>query len=106
MRAAAQSEKIPMPSLLRLVLVAIVAAVAMPAAVQAVSLSPVSAPGVESLRSTTNGAVRRSKPAKHRRKYARRCGDDICSIVNGWRAFPLRGAYGYFDTGRVPCYSC
>jgi hypothetical protein len=96
-----------MPSLLRLILVAIVAAIAMPAAVQALSPPPVSAPGVESLRYTTNGAVRRSKAAKHRRKYAvRRCGDDICSIVNGWRAFPLRGAYGYFDTGRVPCYSC
>ena len=96
-----------MPSLLRLALVGVVAAVAMPAAVQALNLPPVSAVGVESLRYTTNGAVRRSKAAKHRRKYAvRRCEDDICSIVNGWRAFPLRGAYGYFNTGRVPCYSC
>ena len=94
-----------MPSLLRLILVVIVAAVAMPAAVQALNLPP--APGVEPVRYTANGAVRRSKPAKHRRTYAvRRCGDDICSIVNGWRAFPLRGAYGYFNTGRVPCYSC
>jgi hypothetical protein len=106
MRAATQSEKIVMRSLLRLILVAIVAAIAMPTAVQALTLPPASAPGVESLRYTANGAVRRSKSAKHRRKYARRCGDDICSIVNGWRAFPLRGAYGYFDTGRVPCYSC
>jgi hypothetical protein len=105
MRAATQSEKIAMPSPLRLILVAIVAAVAMPAAVQALNLPP--APGAEPLRYTANGAVRRSKAAKHRRKYAvRRCGDDICSIVNGWRAFPLRGAYGYFDTGRVRCYSC
>ena len=96
-----------MPNLLRHALVALVATIAMPVAVQALNLPPASAPGVEPLRYTANGAVRRSKPAKHRRKYAvRRCEDDICSIVNGWRAFPLRGAYGYFDTGRVPCYRC
>jgi hypothetical protein len=96
-----------MRSLCRVAVIAIVAAIAGPAAVQALTLPPASQPGIEALRHTANGKVRRGKAYKHRRTYAaRRHADDICSIVNGWRAFPLRGAHGYFDTGRVPCCRC
>jgi len=47
------------------------------------------------------------KPARaaHRRTrhYAGRHHAGICSIVNGWRAFPNHDPRGYFYTGRVCC---
>ena len=96
-----------MRRLCTLAFIAIIAAIATPASVQALTLPPTSQPGAETLVHTANGAARRGKSYKHRRTYAgRRHADDICSIVNSWRAFPLRGAYGYFDTGRVPCCRC
>jgi hypothetical protein len=96
-----------MRRLCTLALVSIVAAIAVPASVQALTLPPASPPGIEMLRHAANGKPRLRKTYRHRNGYAfRRHRDDICSIVNGWRAFPLRGAHGYFDTGRVPCCRC
>ena len=93
--------------LLTLTLVSSIGSTALPAAAQPLNLPPGSAPKVEAVKHTANG-VRRSGPAKRgTRRYAiRRHPDDLCSIVNGWRAFPLRGHYGYFDTHRVPCCRC
>jgi len=92
--------------LLTLTLVSSIGSIALPAVAQPLNL-PASAPKVEPVKHTANG-VRRSGPAKRgTRRYAiRRHPDDLCSIVNGWRAFPLRGRYGYFDTDRVPCCRC
>ena len=78
--------------------------IALPAAAHPLNLPLASAPKAEPVKHSVNG-VRRSGAAK--RKYAiRRHPDDLCSIVNGWRAFPLRSRYGFFDTHRVPCCRC
>jgi hypothetical protein len=54
---------------------------------------------------TANGGNGWSRQAKHE-STIRRHADDLCSLVNGWRAFPIRGRYGFFDTHRVPCCRC
>lgn len=41
--------------------------------------------------------------SRHKARKPQQARDDICGIVNGWRAFPLRDARGYFDTRRVRC---
>jgi hypothetical protein len=76
--------------LLTLTLVSSIGSIALPAVAQPLNLPPASAPKVEAVKHTANG-VRRSGPAKRgTRRYAiRRHPDDLCSIVNGWRAFPL-----------------
>ena len=51
--------------------------------------------------------VKKSQGARTKRRKARHAArsdrDDLCSIVNGWRAFPVRGHHGYFNTDRVCC---
>src|SRR4051812_28537457 len=97
-----------MRTLLTLTLASMMGSIALPAMAQPLYLPPASVPKAEPVRHTANGVARRSAPAKRSmRKYAtRRHPDDLCSLVNGWRAFPLRGPYGYFDTHRVPCCCC
>ena len=93
-----------MRTLLTLTLVSMIGSIAPPAAAHPLNLPPVSAPKIEPVKHTVNG-VRRS--GRGVRKYAvRRHPDDLCSLVNGWRAFPLRGPYGFFDTRQVPCCRC
>jgi len=78
--------------------------IALPAAAHPLNLPLASAPKAEPVKHSVNGARRSGRGV---RRYAiRRHPDDLCSIVNGWRAFPLRGHYGYFDTHRVPCCRC
>jgi hypothetical protein len=55
-------------------------------------------------------AAATKKKARHSRR-GRRAGSmsrdaydpDLCSVINGWRAFQTRDPRGYFDTGRVCC---
>ena len=51
---------------------------------------------------------KKSQGARTKRRKARHAakshGDDICSIVNGWRAFPVRDPSGYFNTEPLRCY--
>jgi hypothetical protein len=91
-----------MRTLLTLTLVSMIGSTAPPAAAHPLTLPPASK--MEPVKHTVNG-VRQS--GRSVRKYAiRRHPDDLCSIVNGWRAFPLRSRYGFFDTHRVPCCRC
>ena len=93
-----------MRTLLTLALSSMIGSIALPAAAHPLNVPPASASKAEPVKHTVNG-VRRSGAAK--RKYAiRRHPDDLCSIVNGWRAFPLRSRHGFFDTHRVPCCRC
>jgi hypothetical protein len=97
-----------MRTLLTLTLVSMIGSIALPAVAQPLNLPPASGPKVEPVKHTANGEARRSGPAKRsmRKDAIRRHADDLCSIVNGWRAFPLRGPYGYFNTHRMPCCRC
>ena len=96
-----------MRTLLTLSLACMIGSIALPAVAQPLN-PPASAPKVESVTHTANGAGRRSARAKYRaRRYViRHHPEDLCRIVNGWRAFPLRGHYGYFNTGPKPCCRC
>jgi len=90
-----------MRTLLTLALSSMIGSIALPAAAH---LPLASAPKVEPVKHAVNGARRNGRGV---RKYAiRRHPDDLCSIVNGWRAFPLHSRYGFFDTHRVPCCRC
>ena len=93
-----------MRTLLTLALSSMIGSIAHPAAAHPLNLPLASAPKAEPVMHTVNGARRSGRDV---RKYAiRRHPDDLCSIVNGWRAFPLRSRYGFFDTHRVPCCRC
>jgi hypothetical protein len=90
-----------MRTLLTLALSSMIGSIALPAAA---NLPLASAPKAEPVKHSVNGARRSGRGV---RRYAiRRHPDDLCSIVNGWRAFPLRSRYGFFDTHRVPCCRC
>jgi hypothetical protein len=97
-----------MRTLLTLSLVSMIGSIALQAVAHPLNLPPASAPKAEPVKHTANGVARRSGPAKRSmRKYAiRHHADDLCSIMNGSRAFPLRRPYGFFDTRRVPCCRC
>jgi hypothetical protein len=97
-----------MRTLFTLCLVSMIGSIALPAAGQALYLLPASAPKAEPIKHAANGAVRQRGAAKRwKRGYViRHRAEDLCSIVNGWRAFPLRGSYGYFNTDPKPCCRC
>ena len=97
-----------MRALSTITLVSMIMGISLPCVAQPLNLPPASAPKVEQVKHTANGVTRRSGPAKYRKRThaIRRHSDDLCNIVNGWRAFPLRGSYGYFNTNRVPCCRC
>jgi hypothetical protein len=82
-----------------IVLAAMMAATALPAVGQQPAEPPPAAP--EPSHKAAKAVPARHKA--HRRHHARRAADDLCSIVNGWRAFPNRDPRGYFYTGRVCC---
>ena len=96
-----------MRTLLTLSLVFMIGSIALPAVAQPLN-PPASAPKMEPVRYAANGAGRRSARAKYRaRRYViRHHPEDLCRIVNGWRAFPLRGPYGYINTDPKPCCRC
>ena len=97
-----------MRTLLMLTFVSMIgSSIALPAVGQPY-LSLTSAPKVEPIKHAANGVVRRRGQATYRKRgYAiRHHPDDLCRIVNGWRAFPLRGHYGYFNTNPKPCCRC
>ena len=86
-------------------LVFMIGSIALPAVAQPLN-PPASAPKVELVTFTANGAVRRSARARAKRYVVRHHPEDLCRIVNGWRAFPLRGPYGFFNTYPKPCCRC
>ena len=96
-----------MRTLLMLSIVFMIGSIAFPAVAQPLN-PPASAPKVELVTYTANGARRRSARAKYRaRGYViRHHPEDLCRIVNGWRAFPLRGPYGFINTDPKPCCRC
>ena len=94
-----------MRTLATLSLVFMIGSIAHPGLAQPLNPSA-SAPKVESVTFTANGVVRRGARARARRYVVRHHPEDLCRIVNGWRAFPLRGPYGYFNTGPKPCCRC
>jgi hypothetical protein len=97
-----------MRTLFALSLASMIGGVALPAAGQPLHLPPASAPEAEAIKHRASGVVRqRGAVNRWKRRYAiRHHAEDLCSIVNGWRAFPLRGAYGYFNTDPKPCCRC
>jgi len=97
-----------MRTLFTLGLVSMMGSIALPAAGQPLYLMPASAPKAEAIKHAANGVVRQRGAVKRwkRRYVIRHHAEDLCSIVNGWRAFPLRGAYGYFNTDPKPCCRC
>jgi hypothetical protein len=94
-----------MRTLVMLSLAFMIGSIALPAIAQPLN-PPASAPKVESVTYAANGAVRRSARARARRYVIRHHPEDLCRIVNGWRAFPLRGAYGFTNTDPKPCCRC
>ena len=96
-----------MRTLLMLSIVFMIGSIALPAVTQPLN-PPASAPKVESVTYTANGAGRRCARAKYRaRGYVfRHHPEDLCRIVNGWRAFPLRGPYRFINTDPKPCCRC
>jgi hypothetical protein len=81
-----------------IVLAAVMAATALPAVGQQPAEPPPPAP------EPSHKAAKAVRHTAHaRRHHAHRGADDLCSIVNGWRAFPNHDPRGYFYTGRVCC---
>jgi hypothetical protein len=91
----------------QLALAVLLAAAVQPVAGQQPDQAPVTTPPeAGSKPPETGGKPAGAAPVKHvvhRRHHPHRGHDDICSIVNGWRAFPNHDPRGYFYTGRLCC---
>jgi hypothetical protein len=98
----------PMRTVLAIVAALSISVVALPlgAAAQQAAPSapkvaaPAATPSAQPPKTAVKRVARKKKMASHR---VRRNRDTVCSIMNGWRAFPTRNPRGYFDTGRRPC---